>query len=37
MEILKLINSGSKNLESYKIGSHKIDSEIILSKILKKK
>tara|TARA_E500000178_G_scaffold353667_1_gene420174 strand:+ start:178 stop:1020 length:843 start_codon:yes stop_codon:yes gene_type:complete len=36
MEILKLINSGSKNLESYKIGSHKIDSEIILSKILKK-
>ncbi|MBA1339288.1 MAG: release factor glutamine methyltransferase [Pelagibacterales bacterium] len=36
MEILKLINFGSKNLKDYKIQSHMIDSELILSNILKK-
>ena len=34
MEISKLINFGSKNLKEYKINSHQIDSELILSNIL---
>ena len=36
MEILELINSGSKILKDKKIYSHKLDSEILLSKVLKK-
>ena len=36
MEILKLINSGSKQLKDNKIFSHKLDSEILLSKVLNK-
>ncbi len=36
MEILKLINNGSKLLKNKNIYSHKLDSEILLSKVLKK-
>ena len=34
MEILKLINNGSKQLKDKNIISHKLDSEILLSKAL---
>ena len=34
MEILELINKGSRQLKNKKIFSHKLDSEILLSKIL---
>ncbi len=37
METLQLLNSGSQLLKSKKITSHKIDSEILLSKVLKKR
>ena len=37
MEILQLINSGSKELKNNNIISHKLDSEILLAKILNKK
>jgi len=36
MEILELINNGSKLLKDKKVYSHKLDSEILLSKVLKK-
>ena len=36
MEIFKLINDGSKILEKRNIASHKLDSEILLSRVLKK-
>jgi len=36
MEILELINSGSRKLRDKKICSHKLDSEILLSRILNK-
>ena len=36
METLQLLNSGSKQLKSKRIISHKIDSEILLSKTLNK-
>ena len=36
MEILELINNGSKKLQDKRIYSHKLDSEIMLSKILNK-
>ena len=36
MEILDLINNGSKQLRDKKIFSHKLDSEILLSKVLNK-
>ena len=36
MEVLKLITDGSKILEKRNIASHKLDSEILLSKVLKK-
>ena len=36
MEILELINSGSIRLKNKKIYSHKIDSEILLSRVLNK-
>ena len=36
MEILQLINNGSKILKDRRIYSHKLDSEILLSKVLKK-
>ena len=36
MEILELINSGSKQLKNKKIYSHQLDSEILLSKVLNK-
>ncbi len=34
MEVLKLINFGSKQLKRKNINSHKLDSEILLSKVL---
>jgi len=37
METLQLLNSGSNQLKSKRIISHKIDSEILLSKVLKKR
>ena len=37
MEILELINNGAKKLKSKNIFSHKLDSEILLAKILNKK
>jgi len=37
MEILELINSGSKQLKRKNIYSHKLDSEILLSKVLSKR
>ena len=37
MQILKLINSGSKQLKIYNIGTSRLDSEILLAKILNKK
>lgn len=37
MNVLQLINFGSKELKSKKILSHKLDSEIILSKVLDKR
>ena len=37
MNLLKLINFGSYRLKKERIVSHKIDSEILLSKVLKKK
>ncbi len=36
MEILKLLNNGSKQLKDKRVHSHKLDSEILLSKVLKK-
>jgi len=36
MEILELINNGSKKLKNKKIYSHKLDSEILLSRVLNK-
>ena len=36
MEILELINSGSRRLKDKNIYSHKLDSEILLSKVLNK-
>jgi len=36
MEILELINNGSRQLKNKKIYSHKLDSEILLSKVLNK-
>ncbi len=36
MEVLKLITDGSKILEKRNIASHRLDSEILLSKVLKK-
>ena len=36
MEILELINNGSKQLKNKKIYSHQLDSEILLSKVLNK-
>ncbi len=36
MEVSQLINTGSKQLRDKKIYSHKLDSEILLSKVLKK-
>ena len=36
MEILELINHGSRQLKNKKIFSHKLDSEILLSKVLNK-
>ena len=36
MQVLDLLNSGSQILRDNKIISHKIDSEIILAKILNK-
>ena len=37
MEILKLINTGSLKLKNNNINSYRIDSEILLAKILNKK
>ena len=37
MEISKLINSGSNILKKNKIKSHKLDSEILLSEVLRRK
>ena len=37
MEVLELINSGSQKLKENNICSYKIDSEILLAKILNKK
>ena len=34
MEVLKLINNGSKKLRDKNINSYKIDSEILLSEVL---
>ena len=36
MEILELINHGSRQLKDKRIYSHKLDSEILLSKVLNK-
>ena len=36
MEILELINNGSRQLKNKKIYSHQLDSEILLSKVLNK-
>ena len=36
MEILEIINKGSRQLKEKKIYSHKLDSEILLSKVLNK-
>ena len=36
MNILELLNSGSKTLKQNKIRTHQLDSEIILSSLLKK-
>jgi len=36
MEVLQLINSGSRQLKEKNIYTHKLDSEILLSKVLKK-
>ena len=37
MNVLQLINLGSKELKSKKILSHKLDTEVILSKVLDKR
>ena len=37
MEILELINAGSQKLKNKDINSYRLDSEILLAKILKKK
>ena len=37
MEILELINVGSKELKKNQVNSHRLDSEILLAKILKKR
>ena len=37
MQILDLLNSGSKELKNKKVNSHILDSELLLAKILKKK
>ena len=36
MEILQLINNGSKQLKNKRINTHKLDAEILLSKVLDK-
>ncbi len=36
MEILEILNKGSNQLKSKRIRSHKLDSEILLSKVIKK-
>ena len=36
MEILKLINTGSQELKNNNVNSYRIDSEILLAKILNK-
>ena len=36
MQINKLIDYGSSQLKDKKISSHKLDSEILLSKVLRK-
>jgi release factor glutamine methyltransferase len=37
MEVLELINSGSQELKNNNVNSYRLDSEILLAKILKKK
>jgi len=37
MNVLELLNQGSKNLKQRKIISHRLDSEILLSKVLNKR
>ena len=37
MKLIELVNSGSKKLLAKKILSHKLDSELLLSKVLNKK
>ena len=37
MEVLELINSGSRELKNNNVNSYRLDSEILLAKILKKK
>ena len=37
MNSLKLINFGSKKLKNVQIKSYRLDSELLLSKVLKKK
>ena len=36
MEILEIINKGSNQLKDKRICTHKLDSEILLSKVMKK-
>tara|TARA_Y100000996_G_C22490187_1_gene629896 strand:- start:49 stop:891 length:843 start_codon:yes stop_codon:yes gene_type:complete len=36
MQVIELINKGSKHLKNEKIMSHRLDSEVLLSKVLKK-
>ena len=36
MEVLELINNGSRQLKNKDIYSHKLDSEILLARVLKK-
>ena len=37
MKVLDLLNIGSTELKSKKIRTHQLDSEILLSKVLKKR
>ena len=37
MNTLELLNLGSKNLKQNKIETHQLDSELVLSSLLKKK
>ena len=37
MNVLEVINIGAKNLRQNKIESSKLDSELLLAKVLKKK